>query len=236
MRSASLMLACYLTDPTRAFVATAAGQQYSASRCASSVRLAATNLFDNCPLLGGCPFGTDAPPAPPSTAPPVPKERESPLEVATQAAEQLERSILGATAQPFACAASEAIVETVVCAACEELGSCDVTVESASSARLLRGELDRARIRASGVSASGLRFSSAELEAEVSRAASTARQPVAWVLRLSTLSDYPSLPCHSHPRSLAIRSPSSSTRATPSPPLRASQTLRRRRRRDSAFG
>ena len=223
-RGAGMLVACCFTS-TCAFVTTSAPSRPQTASRSAAVRLAA-NIFDNCPLLSGCPFGTDA--APPSSSPPTPKERDSPLEVATTAAEQLERSLQSAlgTSQPFACAASEAVVETVVRSACEEIGSCEVTVESTSSARLLRGELDRARIRASGVSAAGLRFSSADVEAEVINA--QLRLPHS--LSIGCVHAYPS------PARFARRSLSRSIPATPSPTLLASPTSRPRRRRDSGCG
>jgi len=99
-----------------------------------------------------------------NSAPPTP----SPREMATTLAENIEQRIQKASGldQPLACAATEAALEGALRVACEEIGSLSVVIESNSSVAFLGGNLDLARITASGVAVGGLRCSSSELTAE----------------------------------------------------------------------
>jgi len=128
------------------------------------IRTAPIHLFECRPR---CPRNSTSSAKPSQEGAPS-SARSSPFEVATQAADTLERSLqstLGAS-KPFACSSAEIALETILRIACEELASCEATVDASSSARLLRGELRLARLSASGLSLAGLRLSTLELNAE----------------------------------------------------------------------
>lgn len=142
--------------------------------CISSARVAAVQLsinpFSWCPLFGDSSSSKSAPsPSPKSASPSTPKRDAGPIETLVEVADGVERALQSSfgVEKPLACSGAELAVEAALRLVCEELATCDVSVESTSSARLLRGELGLARVRATGLVAAGLRLSSLNLEASV---------------------------------------------------------------------
>ncbi|KAL3918836.1 MAG: hypothetical protein SGPRY_005858 [Prymnesium sp.] len=116
--------------------------QRRAPTCVERIRLAASS-WPQCPLPP-CPFNNDEKSGGKSNATDKADGTGSPADAITRAAESLERSIQDtlSTSEPLACTAAEVAIESAFRVACEELASCNVTVKSGSSLRLLQGELD----------------------------------------------------------------------------------------------
>ena len=108
------------------------GSRSAVLRRASAPRCAATD----CPLSNlNCPFGTTSPPAPPPSA--------AVAESLERVAESLESSLQSSLGieRPLACVAGEAAIDAIVRAACDELGSLEVSVESPTSLSLIGGDV-----------------------------------------------------------------------------------------------
>jgi hypothetical protein len=146
--------------------------------CCNALRLHAVRAPAprmSCPLetlKEKCPLTSGAAPPPPSSPPPSgspPGASASPPSVA-KFLDEAERRVLeqaGLSAKPFAAAAAEIAIETVLRAASQELGSLNVEVNANSSAGLLlRGELLSARVSLSNVVALGLRATSFTLASD----------------------------------------------------------------------
>lgn len=140
--------------------------QRRAPTCVERIRLAASS-WPQCPLPP-CPFSSDEKSGGKSNATDKVDGTGSPVDAITRAAESFERSIQDtlSTSEPLACTAAEVAIESAFRVACEELASCNVTVKSGSSLRLLQGELDFASVRATGLAIGGLRLSTLDLESQ----------------------------------------------------------------------
>ena len=138
------------------------GSRSAVLRRASAPRCAATD----CPLSNlNCPFGTTSPPAPPPSA------ESAVAESLERVAESLESSLQSSLGieRPLACVAGEAAIDAIVRAACDELGSLEVSVESPTSLSLIGGDVQSVRVVAVDAAAGGLRASSVALSVAEAR-------------------------------------------------------------------
>lgn len=121
-------------------------------------------LLDGCPLTGS---RANPPTSPPATSPSAASSPSVPS--VEQVIDDLEQRVISQAgmSQPLATAAAEQAIDSIVRATADELGTVSVSINASSSlALLVRGELLSASVRATGVSAVGLRATSVELASE----------------------------------------------------------------------